>query len=296
MVVKGEHRILGARAFCTATCECRLRDADCDLVRGRLARAGPRGALRGRLSPATSIRRRTGGFAVKVRASLRRRWPRSTVWSRSIWPAANWMEREVFDLYGIRFRNGHPDLRQHLAARKISRGTRFAKTYPKRAASASGPARGTARMSERARRISPKRWPLSTTISSGDLHTAATRCINMGPSHPSTHGTVKFLDRARGREHHQIVDSAGRLSAPGLREGVRERGLVSSDPVYRSVELQLGHSSPTSGYLHGGREATRRSTRPNVVSGCACCRLRALAHRRSPDSRCGGHVPRAGRR
>jgi len=29
----------------------------------------------------------------------------------SVWPTANWQEREIFDLFGVRF-NGHPNLKR----------------------------------------------------------------------------------------------------------------------------------------------------------------------------------------
>jgi NADH-quinone oxidoreductase subunit C len=55
-----------------------------------------------------SIRERQR-IRVKVRAAENEPVPSVT----GVWPAANWLEREVYDLFGVAF-TGHPDLRRIL--------------------------------------------------------------------------------------------------------------------------------------------------------------------------------------
>jgi NADH-quinone oxidoreductase subunit C len=49
----------------------------------------------------------------RVRVKVRTGDNESIASVTSVWPAANWLEREVFDLFGIQF-EGHPDLRRIL--------------------------------------------------------------------------------------------------------------------------------------------------------------------------------------
>jgi NADH-quinone oxidoreductase subunit C len=55
---------------------------------------------------------RSLSIAVTVRVDVPREEPKAAS-ACALWPAADWQEREVYDLFGIRF-SGHPDLRRIL--------------------------------------------------------------------------------------------------------------------------------------------------------------------------------------
>lgn len=104
----------------------------------------------------------------------------------SVWRTANWWERETFDMFGIKFRN-HPDLRRILCHEEFE-GHALRKDHEPGARTPLSrdynlPIESLTewREDERADRLSGE-----PTI------------INIGPSHPATHGTLRVVCRLDG--------------------------------------------------------------------------------------------------
>ena len=112
-----------------------------------------------------------------------------------LWPNANWYEREVYDMFGIRF-DGHPDLRRILMP-PWWEGHPLRKEHPARATE-SGPLRvddQTLARWEEMLRFDPEVWHAEPADSEHEP-----TFLNIGPNHPATHGVLRLIVQMKDQE------------------------------------------------------------------------------------------------
>jgi NADH-quinone oxidoreductase subunit C/D len=116
-----------------------------------------------------------------------------------IWPAANWYEREAWDMFGIIFQ-GHPHLERILMP-KTWIGHPLRKDHPARATEMD-PFRlpeEKQELEQEAMRFRPEEWGMKESRDGSDFI-----FLNLGPQHPGTHGVLRVILQLDGEE---IVDA-----------------------------------------------------------------------------------------
>ena len=117
----------------------------------------------------------------------------------SLWMNASWYEREVFDMFGIRF-DGHPNMRRLLMPLSWE-GHPLRKEHPARATEM-GPFRlfdEKVDHEQEALKFKPEEWGLETQSEDSDF-----MFLNIGPQHPGTHGVLRIILQLDGED---IVDA-----------------------------------------------------------------------------------------
>jgi NADH-quinone oxidoreductase subunit C/D len=117
----------------------------------------------------------------------------------NIWPAANWYEREVWDMFGIAF-DGHPHL-ERLLMPKSWVGHPLRKDHPARATELEPYRLSTDKevAEQEDLRFRPEEWGMSRERDGSDFI-----FLNIGPQHPGTHGVLRIALQLDGEE---IVDA-----------------------------------------------------------------------------------------
>ena len=121
----------------------------------------------------------------------------------SIWPSANWYEREVWDMFGIAF-DGHPHLERILMP-KSWKGHPLRKEHPARATEMDPYHLSLEKENaeQESLRFRPEEWGMQRERDDADFI-----FVNIGPQHPGTHGVLRIAVQLDGEE---IVDAISQI-------------------------------------------------------------------------------------
>ncbi len=112
-----------------------------------------------------------------------------------IWPAANWYEREAWDMFGVKF-EGHPHLSRILMPPTWN-GHPLRKDHPVRATEMGPFTMPEDRMDseQEALRFRPDDWGMEKRDDGSEF-----MFLNLGPQHPGTHGLLRIILQLDGEE------------------------------------------------------------------------------------------------
>jgi NADH-quinone oxidoreductase subunit C/D len=115
----------------------------------------------------------------------------------SVWRGAEFLEREVYDMMGIRF-TGHPDLRRILLPEDYAEGYPLRKDFPAEGRGWRSQFEFIPRLDEPPVEVTdgevpePQKEAFRADVSSGGRRREEL-LLNMGPQHPSTHGVLRVV-------------------------------------------------------------------------------------------------------
>ncbi|MEN6504144.1 MAG: NADH-quinone oxidoreductase subunit C/D [Planctomycetaceae bacterium] len=172
-----------------------------------------------------------------------------------LWPSADWYEREVFDMFGVRFQ-GHPRLRRLLMPPWWT-GHPLRKDHVARATEM-GPFKmddAEAASLEEMMQFRPEQWGMSA----GDGGQFEHMYLNIGPHHPSTHGVLRIVAKMSGQEiddavcdigfHHRGAEKMGERQTWHTYIPYTDRvdylsGVLNNFPYVMAVETLAGIDVP----------------------------------------------------
>jgi NADH-quinone oxidoreductase subunit C/D len=140
---------------------------------------------------------------IRIKVGLTGEYPTLTTIS-NLWQNANWYEREIYDMFGIKF-EGHPHLTRILMPLTWE-GHPLRKEHPARATEM-GPFRLWDEKQDREQQslqFKPEDWGLEKGGPDSDF-----MFLNLGPQHPGTHGVLRIVLQLDGEDIVNAIPDIG---------------------------------------------------------------------------------------